>query len=138
MGKNETIRENVADVRVHAADMHVSAGRWASGTYISGTTTWTGTAAFTVVTSFLSGSAAAGAGSLVYMGTTAAATALCCMTTTAAFDVCSFGTQCALQSYVATASNCGMAHISAGGSVVISATGTAGGKYFFQYITTPT
>ena len=63
MGKNETIRENVADVRVHAADMHLSAGRWASGTYSGGTTiTWTGTAAFSVLYSILQCTAAGSAG----------------------------------------------------------------------------
>ena len=73
------IKELVADVEVKTTDigseqvtdakLGLNVGRWASGSFISGTTTWTGTAAFTVLMAVIKVTAAAAG--LVAVGTTA-------------------------------------------------------------------
>ena len=148
MGLGEKLREVVADVGVNTTDINTAAvtlpkidltvGKWASGTFVSGTTTWTGTAAFTVLQGMISVTAAAAG--LVTMGTTADADAVFACTSTVATTYASGSGLVALNATVnvVTAQNTGMPEISAAGSVIISAAASVVGKYFFLYITTPT
>jgi hypothetical protein len=148
MGLGDALREVVADCGVQTGDInsaqvtsekiHLDVGRWATGTFVSGTTTWTGTAAFTVLQGMISVTAAAAG--LVTMGTTADADAVFACTSTLATTFSSGAGLIALNAAVnvVTAQNTGMPEISALGSVLISAGDSVAGKYFFLYITTPT
>jgi hypothetical protein len=148
MGLGDGIRDLVADVGVQTADINsaavtepkiaLSVGKWAAGTFVSGTTTWTGTAAFTVLQGMIRITAAAAG--IAYMGTTADADAVFACTSTLASTYASGAGLIALNAVVnvVTAQNTGMPEISAAGSVLICAAASVAGKYYFAYITTPT
>ena len=140
------IKELIADVEVKTVDvgseqitdekLHLDVGRWASGSFISGTTTWTGTAAFTVLQGIIKVTAAAAG--LISMGTTADADAVFACTSTLATTFASGAGLIALNAVVnvITAQNTGVPDITAGGSVIICAAASVAGKYYFLYIAT--
>lgn len=130
------IKELIADVEVKNIDMARDVGRWASGSFISGTTTWTGTAAFTVLMGIIKVTAAAAG--LVALGTTGDSDAIMHCTSTLATTFASGAGLIALNAVVnvVTAQNTGVPDISAGGSVIICAADSVAGKYYFQYIAT--
>jgi len=142
------IKELLADVEVKEVDigsevvtdakLNLDVGRWASGSFISGTTTWTGTAAFTVLQGYIKVTAAAAG--LVAFGTTADSDAIFHCTSTLATTFAGGAGLIALNAVVnvITAQNTGIPDISAGGSVIISAAASVAGKYYFLYIKTPT
>jgi hypothetical protein len=132
------IKELIADVEVKDVDLALDVGRWAVGSFISGTTTWTGTAAFTVLMGMLR--VTASAAGMITMGTAGDADAVFACTSTLATTFASGAGLVALNASVnvVTAQNSGMPEISAGGSVIISAGDSVAGKYYFLYIKTPT
>lgn len=147
MGLGDALREVVADCGVQTGDInsaqvtpekiHLDVGRWATGSFVSGTTTWTGTAAFTVLQAMIQVTAAAAG--FITVGTTADADAIFACTSTLATTFASGAGLVALNAAVnvVTAQNTGIPDISAGGSVIISAEDSVAGKYFFLYIATP-
>ena len=140
------IKELIADVEVKEVDigsevvsdakLNIDVGRWATGSFISGTTTWTGTAAFTVLQGMIK--VTAGGAGFVTMGTTADADAVFACTSTLASTYASGAGAVALNGTVnvVTAQNTGIPDISAAGSVIISAGASVAGKYYFLYIKT--
>ena len=135
MGKNESIQEQVGDVYVHQDDMHVSAGKWVTGTYVSGTTTaFTGTSAFTVLQCFIKATAAG----VVTVGGTATATSILSLEA-ATGDFCNNWAHSTAETYGndKSGANTSIVEFAAGESVVISAGNSAAGKYFIYFITTP-
>ena len=132
------IKELLADVEVKNVDISNEVGRWASGTFISGTTTWVGTAAFTVLIGMIK--VTAGAAGAVTMGTTADADAVFKCTSTVAGSYCSTGIALAAAgaAQFATAVNTTLQEFAAKQPLVISAATTVKGKFYFLYIKTPT
>ncbi len=140
------IKELIADVEAKTVDigaeqvtdakLNIDVGRWASGSFISGTTTWTGTAAFTVLMAIIK--VTASAAGFVTVGTTTDADAVFACTSTLASTYASGAGLIALNAAVnvVTAMNTGVPDISAGGSVIISAGDSVAGKYYFLYIAT--
>jgi hypothetical protein len=133
-----SIKDLVADVTAINTDLSIDVGKWATGSFISGTTTWTGTAAFTILMGMIK--VTAGAAGFVTMGTTADADAVFACTSTVATTYASGAGLVALNGAVnvVTAQNTGIPDISAGGSMIISAEDSVAGKYYFLYIQTPT
>lgn len=138
MGKNESIRDSVADVRVHAADVHVNAGKWIIRNFVSGTTTYKCTAAVTVMFPFVTITAAAAG--FVTVGTTATATAIMACTSTVAGTFSGFSCETAnfTNLCVITAPNTNTAvEIPAGNEILVCAANSVAGKYGFMLISTP-
>lgn len=136
LGGSAVTTAKLADENVSDAKLNLDVGRWASGSFVSGTTTWTGTAAFTVLQGIIKVTAAAAG--LVTFGTTADADAIMNCTSTLATTFASGAGLIALNAVVnvITAQNTGIPDISAGGSVIISAAASVAGKYYFLYIAT--
>ena len=136
LGSEVVTTAKIADGNVTNVKMNVDAGRWASGSFISGTTTWTGTAAFTVLVGLIKVTAAAAG--VVSMGHTADADSIFKCTSTVAAAYGNIGVCLALDGAVqfATAQNTTISDFSAGASVLISAAASVAGKYYFLYIAT--
>ena len=147
MGSTETIRGNVADVRVVNDDIaatalitddkfNMSVGKWVTGSWVSGSqTVFQGTAAFTVLHAFMKGTAT-GAGLATLKDNSG--NVILTITTTVNMTGQNVG-GVALNAVVnvVTATNSVFLDITAGGSVLVTAVNTAAGKFAFFYITTP-
>ncbi len=126
----------LANCAVTTGKMALSVGKWVVGNFISGATTFTGTAAFSIIMGFIT--ITANAAGFVTMGTTAVATAIMAISSTAAWSGFSFiGSALNTNRGVVTASQATIIEVSALGSVVISAEASVAGKYGFMYIATP-
>lgn len=127
---------NLGNSSVTSGKLALSVGRWGTGTFVSGSTTWLATGNITVLQFGIQ--VTAGAAGFVTVGTTAAATAIGAVSSTAAFSAWLEGPVAANSNLaIATASNVNFVEITAGASIVISAGNSVAGKYFFFYIETP-
>jgi len=147
MGSTETIRGNVADVRVVNDDIaatalitddkfNMSVGKWVTGSWVSGSqTVFQGTAAFTVLHAFMKGTAT-GAGLATLKDNSG--NVILTITTTVNMTGQNVG-GVALNAVVnvVTATNSVFLDVTAEGSIAVTAVNSAAGKFAFFYITTP-
>ena len=142
------IKDQVADVTAQTTDIgakvvtnakiNLDVGKWASGSWVSGSQTiFTGTSAFTVLQIFCKVTAAAQG--LVTFKVTAGTVIMSC-STSGSFTYNSNPGAIALNStiHVFTATNTLLPDVSAGGSILATAVNTTAGKWYMQYIETQT
>jgi hypothetical protein len=131
------IKELLGDVTAVNTDLGLDVGKWATGSWVSGSqTVFTGTAAFTVLFAFLKVTAAAAGLATMKNGSNVMLT----ISTTAAFVASNQGNQSTSSTVpgVVTSDSTTMFDVAAGSTIVITAAGSTAGKYFFHYIKTPT